>query len=45
MFNSPEGVFIFIFSIAAAVSLTNLWNSTEDNKKTEQLGKVGQRFK
>lgn len=44
MFNSPEGVFIFLFSICAAVSATMLWNSPEGNKKTEQLGKVGQRF-
>ncbi|MEK3996716.1 hypothetical protein MKY29_18540 [Psychrobacillus sp. FSL K6-2365] len=44
MFNSPEEVFIFLFSIVAVVSATKLWNSPEDNKKTEQLGKVGQRF-
>jgi len=45
VFNSPEGIFIFLFSIVAAVSATKLWNSPEDNKKTEQLGKVGQQVK
>ncbi|MEK3955402.1 hypothetical protein [Psychrobacillus sp. FSL K6-1464] len=42
MFNSPEGVFIFLFSIVAVASATMLWNSPEDNKKTEQLSKVDQ---
>lgn len=44
MFNSPEHIFIFLFSILAAISATKLWNSTEDNKKTDQLCKADQQI-
>ncbi|WP_313891149.1 hypothetical protein [Psychrobacillus sp.] len=44
MFNSPEGIFVFVFSIAAAVVATNLWNIV-GNEKADQLGKVGQQQK
>lgn len=43
MFTSPEQVFIFLFSIVAAISATCLWNC-DVNKKTDPLGKVDQQL-
>ncbi|MEK4247621.1 hypothetical protein MKZ20_20295 [Psychrobacillus sp. FSL K6-2684] len=43
MLNSPEDVFIAVFSLAAALLLGNMWGSIgKENKKTDQLGKVNQ---